>query len=60
MQYLFVLAQNHPSGELKPSLQDEVLTTKIKYAGDFLKIKVLDHLIISSDSYYSFADEGLL
>jgi DNA repair protein RadC len=55
-----VLAHNHPSGDLKPSRQDEELTTKIKYAGDFLEIKVLDHLIICSESYFSFADEGLL
>jgi DNA repair protein RadC len=55
-----VLAHNHPSGYVKPSHQDEALTAKIKCAGDFLEIKVLDHLIISSESYFSFADEGLL
>src|SRR6266542_585100 len=54
------LAHNHPSGELKPSRQDEMLTTKIKNAGDFLDIKVIDHLIISTESYFSFSDEGLL
>ena len=55
-----VLAHNHPSGSLKPSRQDEELTQKIKSAGSFLDIKVLDHVILSSEGYYSFADEGLL
>ena len=55
-----ILAHNHPSGNLKPSRADEELTTKIKRGGDFLDIKVLDHLIITKDEYYSFADEGLL
>jgi len=55
-----VLAHNHPSGSLKPSKADEELTQKIKYAAQFHDIKVLDHVIVCSDSYYSFADEGLL
>ena len=55
-----VLSHNHPSGNLKPSRQDEQLTSKIKEAGSFLDIKVLDHLIVTSETYYSFADEGLL
>jgi DNA repair protein RadC len=55
-----VLSHNHPSGALKPSRQDEELTQKIKGAGAFLDIKVLDHVILSSEGYYSFADEGLL
>jgi DNA repair protein RadC len=55
-----ILAHNHPSGSLKPSRADEDLTMKIKQAGGFLDIKVLDHLIIHSDGYFSFADEGLL
>src|SRR4051794_15271284 len=55
-----ILSHNHPSGNLKPSRQDEELTRKIKEAGSFLDIKVLDHLIITNESYYSFADEGLL
>jgi DNA repair protein RadC len=55
-----ILAHNHPSGSLKPSRADEELTPKIKGAGAFLDIKVLDHLLISSEGYYSFADEGLL
>ncbi len=55
-----ILAHNHPSGNLKPSRADEELTSKIKEAGKFLDIKVLDHIVLSSDSYFSFADEGLL
>ena len=55
-----ILSHNHPSGSLKPSRQDEELTHKIKSAGCFLDIKVLDHVILSSEGYYSFADEGLL
>ena len=55
-----ILSHNHPSGALKPSRQDEELTQKIKGAGAFLDIKVLYHLIITSEGYYSFADEGLL
>ena len=55
-----VISHNHPSGNLKPSRQDEELTQKIKHAGQFLDIKLLDHVIITNESYYSFADEGLL
>ncbi|MCW3074595.1 MAG: repair protein [Flaviaesturariibacter sp.] len=55
-----ILSHNHPSGNLQPSRADEELTQKIKGAGALLDIKVLDHLILSSEGYYSFADEGLL
>ena len=56
-----ILCHNHPSGSLKPSMADEQLTQKIKEAGKYLDLPVIDHLIITSeDSYYSFADEGLL
>jgi DNA repair protein RadC len=55
-----VLCHNHPSGSLKPSRADEELTQKIKEAARFLDITVLDHIIVSEDGYYSFADEGLL
>lgn len=55
-----ILAHNHPSGNLKPSRADEELTLKIKEAGKYHDIKVLDHIIVSSEGYYSFADEGLL
>ncbi|OJU25164.1 MAG: hypothetical protein BGN92_04120 [Sphingobacteriales bacterium 41-5] len=55
-----VLCHNHPSGSLKPSQADELLTEKIKNAADFMDIKVLDHIIVSDEGYYSFADEGLM
>jgi DNA repair protein RadC len=54
-----ILSHNHPSGNLKPSKSDEDLTSKVKAAGALLDIKVLDHIIISSEGYFSFADEGL-
>lgn len=57
---IIILCHNHPSGSLKPSRADEEFTQKIKQAGSFLDIKVLDHIILSSESYFSFADEGLL
>jgi len=55
-----ILMHNHPSGNLKPSRQDIEITKKMVESGKFLEIKVLDHLIISADGYFSFADEGLL
>ena len=55
-----ILCHNHPSGSLKPSRADEELTQKIKEAAKYFDIKVLDHLIVSEDGYFSFADEGLL
>ena len=55
-----VLCHNHPSGNLKPSAADLQLTKKIKQGGEFLDIAVLDHIILTSEGYYSLADEGLL
>lgn len=55
-----ILSHNHPSGNLKPSKADEELTQKIKNAAAYHDIRVIDHIIITSESYYSFADEGLL
>ena len=55
-----MISHNHPSGNLKPSLPDEQLTQKIKQAGMFLDITLLDHIIVTTEGYYSFADEGLL
>lgn len=55
-----ILAHNHPSGTLKPSEADKQLTQKLKTAAQSLDIKVLDHLIVTEKSYFSFADEGLL
>jgi DNA repair protein RadC len=53
-----VLAHNHPSGNLKPSVQDEQITKKIIGALELIDVNVLDHLILTADSYYSFKDEG--
>lgn len=55
-----ILVHNHPSGNLQASRADEELTVKIKEAAQYFDIKVLDHLIISVEGLYSFADEGLL
>lgn len=55
-----ILSHNHPSGNLTPSQQDKALTKGILEAGKILNIVLTDHLIISSEGYYSFADEGAL
>ena len=55
-----ILCHNHPSGNLKPSRADEDLTQKIKNAAKLLDILVMDHIIVSEDGYFSFADDGLL
>lgn len=55
-----ILIHNHPSGNLKPSQADINLTKKMKEAGRLLEIPVLDHLIFTDNSYFSFADENLL
>lgn len=55
-----VLSHNHPSGNLKPSMADEELTSKIKHAASYFDIKVIDHLIVSDEGYFSFADEGII
>jgi len=53
-----ILSHNHPSGAPSPSIEDIRLTEKIKSAGSFMDIKLLDHIIIGEGTYYSFADEG--
>lgn len=55
-----ILCHNHPSGNLTPSSSDSLLTEKIKKAGETMDIKVLDHLIVGDEKYYSFADEGCI
>ncbi|NJN27276.1 MAG: JAB domain-containing protein [Cyclobacteriaceae bacterium] len=55
-----IMAHNHRSGNLDPSQQDKFLTTKIKQGGQFLDLPLIDHLIVTSERYHSFADEGLL
>ncbi|WP_430613145.1 JAB domain-containing protein [Flavobacterium sp. JP2137] len=56
----FILLHNHPSGNLTPSEADKQITRKIKEASKILDISLLDHLIITSEGYYSFADQGAL
>ncbi|WP_338732975.1 RadC family protein [Mangrovimonas cancribranchiae] len=55
-----ILTHNHPSGTLKPSAADKQITQKLKEAGQSLDIKVLDHLIVTENAYFSFADEGVI
>lgn len=55
-----ILCHNHPSGNLTPSIADIQLTEKIIKGGKILDIKVLDHIIVSDEGYYSFADENRL
>ena len=56
----FLACHNHPSAELKPSLSDVKVTEKIKGGAELLDVKLLDHIILSSEGYYSFSDEGRL
>lgn len=55
-----IISHNHPSGNLNPSDSDLRLTKKLKKAGEHLDISLLDHIIVSKDSYYSFLDNGLI
>lgn len=55
-----ILAHNHPSGNLQPSHADEMMTAKIKQAGRFLDIELMDHVIVAAEGFYSFAQEGTL
>lgn len=54
------VAHNHPSGQLRPSMQDDTLTHRIVEAAKLLDVRVIDHLIITADGYYSYADQGRL
>lgn len=55
-----VLAHNHPSGNIRPSQADENITTRIKATLNLFDCKVLDHLILTADNYFSFQDNGLI
>ncbi|NOT74948.1 MAG: JAB domain-containing protein [Cyclobacteriaceae bacterium] len=55
-----ILSHNHPSGNLKPSQADIDLTKKMKEGGKFLEIQILDHIIVTKEGYFSFADKGLI
>jgi DNA repair protein RadC len=52
-----ILSHNHPSGKLKPSDADFLITKELKLAGKQLDVQVLDHIIITEHGYYSFADD---
>ena len=55
-----MLCHNHPSGNLKPSRADEEITAKLVSAGKLLEISVVDHVIVSDEGCFSFADEGMI
>lgn len=55
-----IVAHNHPSGSSKPSATDKGITEELVFAGKTMRIKVLDHIIIGDDRYFSFADAGLI
>ena len=56
----FVIAHNHPSGEPRPSISDINFTAQLKKACDLMDIKLLDHIVLSSNSFFSFAQEETL
>ena len=55
-----IFAHNHPSGDPTPSRDDHAVTHRLVKAGDIVGVKVLDHIVIGAENYYSFADEGKL
>jgi len=56
----FICSHNHPSGNPAPSMADKNLTNNLKKGGKYLDIKMLDHIIITADSYHSFAEQGMI
>ena len=56
----FIICHNHPSGNLQPSNNDRNLTRTIHEAGKLLNIILVDHIIVTSEGYYSFSDNGIL
>ena len=54
------VVHNHPSGNIQPSQPDRTLTEHIRKAADTMNIRLIDHVIVCEDGFYSFADEGLL
>lgn len=55
-----IVAHNHPSGNLNPSSSDVKMTAQIKEASKVMDMTLLDHVILTSDSHYSFADDGMI
>jgi DNA repair protein RadC len=55
-----IIAHNHPSGEIDPSASDHIVTRQIWKAGELLQVKLLDHIVMGHDGYYSYLDSGVL
>jgi DNA repair protein RadC len=55
-----IFVHNHPSGDPEPSKYDKEVTRDLVFAGNIMRIRVLDHIIIGNDRYYSFASQGLI
>lgn len=55
-----ILCHNHPSGNITPSNNDKIITEKLKKASEYFDIKILDHIIVADDKYFSFADKNLI
>ena len=55
-----IFVHNHPSGDPVPSKSDKQLTRDLVFVGKIIQIKVLDHIVIGENRYFSFADEGLI
>ena len=55
-----IVAHNHPTGDVTPSINDKALTKRLVKCGELVEVKVLDHIIIGKDGYFSFSDEGLI
>lgn len=55
-----IMVHNHPSGNIKPSVADSKITRRLKDACDLLEISLIDHIIISRDSYFSFTQDGFI
>jgi DNA repair protein RadC len=56
----FFLVHNHPSGNTSPSFADRAMTTKVAEASKLMELRLIDHVIVSQTSYYSFREHGLL
>jgi DNA repair protein RadC len=55
-----IFAHNHPSGDPEPSESDKEITKELVFASSMMQLKVLDHIIIGNNCYFSFADRGLI
>jgi len=56
----FLIAHNHPSGDPKPSAEDKAITKKIEQAARMFDIRLLDHIVVGHETFFSFANEGIL